>query len=102
MEEKDIDVMDRFTESVCFNEKSGRYQVSLPWRDGIGTLADNYGQSHQRLKGLCNRFVKDPQLYDEYASVMSEQIENRVLERVPTIPPAVGDSYYLPHHPVVR
>ena len=74
----------------------------MPWRDGIGTLADNYGQSHQRLKSLCNRFVKDPQLYDEYASVMSEQIESGVLERVSTSPPAVGESYYLPQYPVVR
>ena len=101
-EECERDVMDRFTESVWFNDESGRYQVSLPWREGIGPLSDNFGQSFQRLRNLCNRFVKDPELYDEYEAVMSDQIEQGVLERVPAVPPAVGDSYYLPHHPVVR
>ena len=102
LDEKDDDVMRRFQESVWFNEITRRYQVSLPWRHGVGPLADNYTQCYRRLMNQLSRFRKDPKLFDDYNHVMQEQIDNGVLEVVSSRPPGVGGTYYLPHHSVVR
>ena len=37
-----------------------------------------------------------------YNEVMNQQINEGILEPVPKEPPAVGQSFYLPHHSVVR
>ena len=41
-ESSEEDVMQRFLVSVYFNQNGGRYCVSLPWREGVGMLADNF------------------------------------------------------------
>ena len=74
-EEDDSDVMLRFYESIWFNEVTGRYQVSLPWRSGMGMLADNYEQSYRHLENQLSRFKGNPKLFLQYNSVMMEQIE---------------------------
>ena len=85
VEEKETDVMARFLESIWFNPESNRYCVSLPWRKGVGILADNYELSLKRLLNLVERFRRDPELYSEYNAVMSEQLENGVLEPVASL-----------------
>ena len=91
-EEDNSDVMLRFYESIWFNEVTSRYQVSLPWRSGImSSLIDQ-----------LRRFQGNPKLFDQYNSVMMEQIERGVIEMVPAEPPSVGEANYIPHHAVVR
>ena len=53
VEEKETDVIARFLQSIWFNPESSRCCVSLPWRMGVGILADNY-----ELSFLSNIFAE--------------------------------------------
>ena len=100
--EKEQDVMQHFVESVWFNNASGRYSVSLPWRSNKRMISDNYEQALRRLHSLLRRFQKDTHFFKEYNSVMKDQLEKGILEYVPDEPPDVGECYYIPHHAVLR
>jgi hypothetical protein len=45
VDEDEGDALRQFLETTKFNKLSGRYQVSLPWRQGVGMIADNYTPS---------------------------------------------------------
>ena len=62
----------------------------------MGILADNYEQSYRRLENQLRRFKGNPKLFDQYNSVMMEQIERGVLEKVTVKPPSVVEAYTSP------
>ena len=75
-------VMQQLLESVYFNQNGGRYCVSLPWRESVGMLADNFELCQCCRRSLLSRFRKDPLSFEEYNKVMKEQLASGVLERV--------------------
>ena len=94
--------MQQLLESVYFNQNGGRYCVSLPWRESVGMLADNFELCQCCRRSLLSRFRKDPLSFEEYNKVMKEQLASGVLERVSGDAPDVGMRYYLSHHCVIR
>ena len=80
--------------------------MKLPFKKPPPTpaiLQDNYNPRLNRLKGLIKRLKADPELLQEYNSVMKEQCQRGILEDVDlSQPTTVGRVHYLPHHPVVR
>ena len=101
-EEDTEDVLKRFEETTWFNEETGKYRVSLPWRDTSLQLADNYQLCLKYLLCRLMQFRKDPKLWDDVKKVFDQQLEAGVLEHVPPEPPEVGKAYYLPQHYVIK
>ena len=95
---KEVSVHEEFLDDIKFNGK--RFSVKLPFKEAPSILPDNYNHSLNRLKGLIKCLKADPELFQEYNSVMKEQC---ILEDVDlSKPTTVGRVHYLPHHPVVR
>jgi hypothetical protein len=93
-------VQTRFTQEIVF--KNGRYEVSLPWREGHQALPDNYVPCVRRLYGLLRRLKHEPELLQEYNKIICDQLSNGIIEEAPEMAESLGKVHYLPHHPVVR
>ena len=95
----DRTVIDEFQDSIRFVD--GRYEVSLPWKDSCPLLPDNYQLSLRRLQGLLLRLQKDKDVFTTYDSIIKNQIQEGVAERVKPSENAVR-VHYLPHYGVIR
>ena len=84
-------------------EEDGRYKVPLLWKDTEKTLEPSIDVAKHRLKCLNRRFEKDPGLKREYSRVFEEYETLDIIEKVPcTELQKEKDTFYLPHHAVVR
>lgn len=101
VKQPDQGVLAKFEEKIRL--KSGRYQVSLPWRDVHPPLPDNYQLALKRLRGLQHRLQQQPVLLKEYDEIIQDQIKQGIVEVVTDPTPVDGRAiHYLPHHAVVR
>ena len=91
--------LDEFKDSVKFD--GSRYEVKLPFKDNVNNLANNYELSLARLKSLCKKFERDPELFTEYTRIINEQENIGIIEPV-KVGEEMGGIHYLPHKPVVR
>ncbi len=66
-------VLDDFYHKIHFTE--GRYEVSLPWKDSVLTLPDNYQLCRRRLYSLLQRLRQEPDTMKEYDAIIRNQIE---------------------------
>ena len=92
-------VQEEFSENISFEE--GRYSVKLPWREGHPKLPSNYSTCLRRLKSQVARLEKEPEVLREYASIINDQLETGVIERVVELEKA-EKVHYLPHQAVIR
>ena len=69
-----------FVNSVSFT--GNRYSVRLPWKEGHPELPSNYATSLRRLKIQVARLEKEPEVLMEYASIIQDQLEAGIIERV--------------------
>ncbi|XP_068724219.1 uncharacterized protein [Montipora capricornis] len=98
--EKDT-VHEAFEKIVSFQD--GKYSVHLPWKEHHKLLPDNYENSVARLSSQLKQLRRDPEVLREYNSIIEDQLQSGIIERVDTTEcPAVGKVHYLPHHAVVR
>ena len=86
-------------DNISFN--GTRYSVQLPWEEGHRELPTNFATSQARLKSLLSRLRKDPEILKEYGSVIKNQLEAGIIERVYELDQA-GKVHYLPHQAVIR
>ena len=101
IKEPDRSVFTEFEESIQFRD--GRYQVSLPWKDPHPVLPDNYQLCVKRLHGLLRRLRQDPNMLDQYDSIIRDQIKQGIVQPVePQQTTVAGKVHYLPHHAVIR
>jgi hypothetical protein len=87
-----------FLDGVTFT--GNRYSVKLPWKEGHGKLSDNYSNSLARMKSQLRRLKKRPELL-KYDSIIREQVEKRIIERVSSLEKA-DKVHYLPNRAVIR
>jgi hypothetical protein len=81
--------------------KDGRYEVSLPWKDGHPTLPDNYNLSCTRLGSTLRRLRRTPEILREYDRVIRDQEKKGIIEAVnPTL--TSNKIHYLPHREIIR
>ena len=82
----------------------GWCQVHLPWeQDHHPLLPDNFTLAQRRLQGLNSRLQGNPNLLEEYDSIIKDQEEKGIIERVTSSEDIeVGKTHYLSHHPVIR
>ena len=66
-------------------------------------LPDNYQLSLKRLYGLLRQLQQDPEILQEYNSIIQKQLHDRIVQKVEnTEPMGSGRVHYLLHHAVVR
>ena len=86
-------------DNISFN--GTRYSVQLLWKESHKELPTNFTTSQARLKSLLSRLRKDPEILKEYDSVIKNQLEAGIIERVYELDQA-EKVYYLPHQAVIR
>ena len=90
------------------NHDGSRYEVGLPWKQvEPEPLSDNYSLALGRLNSLWNRLEKDSVILKEYDSIITDQLNSGILEKVPeneqTKDFAQNNTiHYLSHFGVVR
>lgn len=83
-------------------DPSGRFIVSLPFRNAKPNLGDTYTQARRRFLLLEKRLIKNPSLYSSYSNFMKEYLETGHMSPV-TLKDQVEDYIcYLPHHCVLK
>ena len=81
--------------------RNGRYSVKLPWKQGHDILPSNYANSLSCMKGQLRRLRKEPEVLDEYDSIIREQLSSGVIEKVAELEES-DKIHYLPHQAVIR
>ena len=76
-----------------------RYQVQLPWKQGIMKPTGSYDVALKRLNMAKRRLDKNPELKKKYHSAMEEYLIGGYAEKIDKQPTEEG--WYLPHHPVI-
>ena len=77
--------------------------VNLPWREPHPILHDGYEYSDKRLMSLLSRLKEEPDILRECESVIREQLDRDLVERVcEEKSNEVGEVHYLPHHTVIK
>jgi len=70
-----------FQESLRFEE--GRYQVKWPWKDENPELPVNRDLAMGRLRSTVSRIQNSPNLMAQYNSVIRDQLDKGIIEKVP-------------------
>ena len=78
---------------------SGYYEANLPWKANHPPLPTNEASSRRRLPTLMRKLKRDGD-YEQYDKIISEQLEQGIIEQAPSKP--TGKEDYLPHKAVVR
>ena len=65
-------------------------------------LPTNYSPSVSRLKSLLGKLRKEPEVLTECKSIIKEQLDLGIIEKVVSLQPRNEKINYLPHRPVVR
>ena len=90
-----------FKKTIMF--KNGRYEVNLPWKSTQVRLPSNRDLAGRRLNGLLKRLSHHPKVLQEYHTVMQEQLQQGIIEKVDETQQNTGRIvHYLPHHAVIR
>ena len=99
--ERETTLYDQFKRNVTFD--GTRYEVTLPWREDVSSIPDNYQLSLKRLNGLLRRLRQNPTLLEEYNKAIVTQLDSGIVEVVQDPTRADGERvHYLPHHCVIR
>ena len=96
---QDDEVHETVKDDIIFT--GSRYSVGLPWKIGHNKLPSNYGNCVARLQGQLRKFKRDPIIFQECNKIITEQLENGVIEQVTQLDEA-EKVHYLPSQTVVR
>ena len=96
---QDDEVHETVKDDIIFT--GNRYSVGLPWKIGHNKLPSNYENCVARLQGQLRKFKKDPIIFEECNKIVTEQLENGVIEPVAELDEAER-VHYLPSQTVVR
>ena len=96
-------IYENFLKNLEFVQQ--KYQVSLPFEENHPLMPDNSSLSLQRFHSLIKRLKSKPDILTQCNSVIADQLQNGIIERVPesglnSCKP--GGVHYLPHHEVIR
>lgn len=86
-----------------YRDQSGRFGVSLPFRDptSLPVFLNSFDVANRRLLALERRLAKQPQIRDLYVNFMQEYLDAGHMSLV-SIESENLNSYYIPHHCVLK
>ena len=74
---------DEFLKNINFDEKEGRYEVRLPWKEGQFPASNEYELCVTRLRQLHSRLKKNKELLRDYDNVIKNEVGSGIIEAVP-------------------
>ena len=99
-EDDELDVYTEFKENIV-RKHDGRFRVNIPWIPGAKLDGTNEEQSRRRLQNMDMKLRQKEQLKAEYTHIIEEQLEEGIVDRIPSKPRGKR-VFYLPHKIVVR
>ncbi|XP_071056054.1 uncharacterized protein [Onthophagus taurus] len=81
---------------------SGRFVVSLPFKNDKQVLGHSYQIAVKRLTSLEFRLSKNSLMRKEYVQFMKDYLESGHMSAVPPPKTPLSEAYYIPHHCVMR
>uniref|UniRef100_A0A8D9E595 Integrase catalytic domain-containing protein n=1 Tax=Cacopsylla melanoneura TaxID=428564 RepID=A0A8D9E595_9HEMI len=78
-------------------DESGRYVVSLPFRDDVSKLGENHTRALSQYLNLEKRLNKDDNLRSEYNLFFEDYVTQGHMQKCNT-----SSSYIIPHHAVLK
>ncbi|UYV77314.1 hypothetical protein LAZ67_15000474 [Cordylochernes scorpioides] len=99
VKEKNVLMQEKFREKICRGH-DGRYLVSLPWKEGIGTIPNNLEIAKRRLEAVTQKLTQKGQ-FVPYDEVFRSWFRENLIEEVDRedIRPT---GHYLPHRPIYK
>ncbi|UYV75257.1 hypothetical protein LAZ67_12003119, partial [Cordylochernes scorpioides] len=99
VKEKNVLMQEKFREKICRGQ-DGRYLVSLPWKEGIGTIPNNLEIAKRRLEAVTQKLTQKGQ-FVPYDEVFRSWFRENLIEEVDRedIRPT---GHYLPHRPIYK
>ncbi|UYV74854.1 hypothetical protein LAZ67_12001338 [Cordylochernes scorpioides] len=99
VKEKNVLMQEKFCEKICRGH-DGRYRVSLPWKEGIGTIPNNLEIAKRRLEAMTQKLTQKGQ-FVPYDGVFRSWFRENLIEEVDgeDIKPI---GHYLPHRPIYK
>jgi len=89
---------EKFFRTTTSRTDTGRFVVSLPFRQSAPLLGDSYSQALRRFTFLENKLVKNEDIYKLYSNFIQEYIAKNYLSEVPISSYREPSAYYIPHH----
>ncbi|GJQ80495.1 hypothetical protein Trydic_g5788 [Trypoxylus dichotomus] len=83
-------------------DTSGRFVVSLPFKENVNSLGASYDQALKRFYSLEKRLNKNPPLKQEYGEFIKEYLELGHMRKAKLYNYSTEPHFYLPHHAVVK
>ena len=88
-----------FLRNTKFKAEKGHYEVKLPWKQEKTPRSTGSELSVKRLRQLQSRLKKGKALFRDYDHIIREQEREGIVEQTII---NENDSYFLPHHGVIR
>ncbi|GJQ88544.1 hypothetical protein Trydic_g3631 [Trypoxylus dichotomus] len=83
-------------------DTSGRFVVSLPFKENVNSLGASYDQALKRFYSLEKRLNKNPPLKQEYGEFIKEYLELGHMRKAKLYNYSTEPHFYLPHHAIVK
>lgn len=94
-------ICEQYFLDTFYREGSGRFVVSLPFRDNTPSFIDTRSLALNRFLSLERRLVRNSALYKEYSDFMKEYLDLGHMEPVSEYT-KTPHTYYIPHHCVLK
>ncbi|XP_053374153.1 uncharacterized protein LOC123529978 [Mercenaria mercenaria] len=83
--------------------ENGKYIAKLPWKENHPILPSNELISRRRTVSVVNRLRKEPELFQKYREILSEQVKRGFIENITDVKSSENTKlHYIPHHPVKK
>ncbi|XP_059057825.1 uncharacterized protein LOC131851351 [Achroia grisella] len=94
---------EHYFRATTTRDDSGRYIVSLPFREDMFSLGDSFAAAHRRYLCLERKLEASPHFRFSYNEVIRAYIDKGYLSPVKSHQDnSLIPSYYIPHHGVLR
>ena len=71
----------------------GKYETSLPWKQGHATLPTNYDLAKSRFNSLMKKLKNQPDTLEAYHEIIVNQSKKGIIEKAPEKP--TGIEHYI-------
>ena len=89
-----------YLNSIKKNSNS-RYEVELPFKENHPVIYDYFILCKKRLCNTFTRLKRNPGFLKQYDNIFKQQFKTGIIEKV-NEKGVVGETHYIPHHPVIR
>lgn len=83
-------------------DSTGRYIVSLPFKDGHPPLGNSEDNAKRRFLALERRLNADPELKNKYIECINDYLQSGHMKLVTEPIPEESKHFFLPHHGVIK